>query len=143
MPIGTAWPDVGRAVGEIVATVGGRRCRVLLDRHRRVDRRQQGAGVRAALCADAETATARAAGTTPTCSPLDGQHDPDDGRAIVDAFLAGTPDDDERPNFSRLELTDLRRPVGRPWPAARSASRRRSAASSRASGRGRGRPWRS
>jgi hypothetical protein len=26
----------------------------------------------------------------------------DEGRAILDAFLTGTPDEEERPNFTRL-----------------------------------------
>ena len=104
VPIGTAWPDVGLAVGEMVADGSADAGVVCCWTGTGVSiAANKVAGVRAALCADAETATGRAAGTTPTCSPWRWPaRQPDHGRAIVDAFLAGTPDDDERPNFSRL-----------------------------------------
>ena len=51
------WAWASEAAARDVAA-GARRAgrRVLLDRHRRLDRRQQGGGIRAALCGDAQTA---------------------------------------------------------------------------------------
>ena len=64
-------PTCGRAVGEAVA--GGRRRprdRVVLDGHRRVDRRQQGRRRPGRLCAPTpRPPAAPGAGTTPTCWP--------------------------------------------------------------------------
>ena len=66
---GLDWPDAGRAVGEAVAS--GRADAGVVwcwTGTGVVMAATKVPGVRAALCVDAETARARAAGTTPTCS---------------------------------------------------------------------------
>ena len=104
VPIGTAWPDVGLAVGEVVAEGSADAGVVCCWTGTGVSiAANKVAGVRAALCGDAETATgARRWNDANVLALAMASTEPDRGRAIVDAFLAGTPDDDERPNFSRL-----------------------------------------
>ena len=64
---GAPWPEVGRAVGEAVASGDADRGVVWCWTGTGVSiAANKVAGVRAALCTDAETARARASGTTPT-----------------------------------------------------------------------------
>src|SRR5690606_32443630 len=60
-------------------------------------------GVRAALCVDAETATGARRWNDANVLALSLRlTTPALAEEIAAAFLAGTPDDEERPNFSRL-----------------------------------------
>ena len=101
---GDPWPDVGRRVGEAVA--GGRRRpgrRVLLDRHRRVDGRQQGAG-RAGRAVHRprhrgrrpqwNDANVLALGLRLTSPALADE--------MLDAFLSTDAEDDEAANIAKL-----------------------------------------
>jgi len=102
--IGTAWPDVGLSVGEAVASeavdVGVVCCWTGTGVSMAANKVP---GVRAALCRDAETATgARRWNDANVLALSMASTGPDEGVAIVDAFLAGAPDEDERPNFTRL-----------------------------------------
>ena len=104
VPIGTAWPDVGRAVGGAVAggaaEVGVVCCWTGTGVSMAANKVP---GVRAALCRDAETASgARRWNDANVLALSMASTSAGEGRAILDAFLAGTPDDDERPNFERL-----------------------------------------
>jgi len=105
VPIGTAWPDVGRAVGEAVAGGGADVGIVCCWTGTGVSMAASKVpGVRAALCSDAETARGARRWndanvlalslrlTTPTVAV-----------EIVGSFLDTEADDDERPNFERLE----------------------------------------
>jgi ribose 5-phosphate isomerase B len=105
VPIGTAWPDVGRSVGEAVANGVADTGVVCCWTGTGVSiAANKVTGVRAALCADAETAMgARRWNDANVLALSMASTDPEEGRAIVDAFLAGTPDEDERENFSRLD----------------------------------------
>ena len=67
---GDPWPDVGRAVGEAVASGRADRGVVCCWTGTGVSiAANKVPGVRAALCTDAETARGRGVGTTPTSSP--------------------------------------------------------------------------
>jgi ribose 5-phosphate isomerase B len=103
-PIGTAWPEVGRSVGEAVANGAADIGIVCCWTGTGVSMAaNKVAGVRAALCRDADTATgARRWNDANVLALSMASTGPDEGRAILDAFLAGVPDEDERPNFSRL-----------------------------------------
>ena len=102
---GTPWPDVGRGVGEAVARGDADRGIACCWTGTGVSiAANKVAGVRAALCTDAETARGArrwndanvlAIGlrlTSPTVAD-----------EMVDAFLSTDPDDDERPTIARLE----------------------------------------
>ena len=104
LPIGSAWPDVGLAVGEAVASGAAELGVVCCWTGTGVSMAANKVpGVRAALCGDPETATgARRWNDANVLALSMASTNPDEGRAILDAFLAGTPDEDERPNFSRL-----------------------------------------
>jgi ribose 5-phosphate isomerase B len=102
--IGTPWPDVGRAVGEAVGSGAADTGVVCCWTGTGVSiAANKVPGVRAALCRDAETATgARRWNDANVLALSMASTSAEEGCAILDAFLAGTPDDDERPNFSRL-----------------------------------------
>lgn len=105
VPVGSAWPDVGRAVGEAVATgaVGagivccwtGTGVSIAANKV---------AGVRAALCADAETATgARRWNDANVLALSNRATTPAVAAEVVRAFLAPTEvDPDEAANIARL-----------------------------------------
>ena len=106
---GDPWPDVGRAVGEAVA--GGRADRGVVCCWTGTGvsmAANRVAGVRAALCTDAETAAGARrwndANVLALGIRLTGQtdSDPADAIRIVDAFLATEPDESEADNISRL-----------------------------------------
>ena len=103
-PIGDPWPDVGRAVGEAVANQDAEVGVVCCWTGTGVSiAANKVPGVRAALCADAETARGArrwndanvVALSLRTTAPAVAQE-------ILDAFLSAEPDDSERENFSRL-----------------------------------------
>jgi ribose 5-phosphate isomerase B len=103
-PFGSAWPDVGRAVGEAVvggsADVGIVCCWTGTGVSIAANKVP---GARAALCTDVETATgARRWNDANVLALSMARTSLADGMAIVEAFLRGEPDDEERPNFSRL-----------------------------------------
>lgn len=100
----TAWPDAGRAVGEAVAAGNADLGIVCCWTGTGVSiAANKVAGVRAALCVDAETATGARRWNDANVLALSMRlTTPSVGVEIVDAFLAAGPDDDERPNFSRL-----------------------------------------
>lgn len=102
--LGTAWPDVGRAVGEAVvageADLGIVCCWTGTGVSIAANKVP---GVRAALCVDAETATGARRWNDANVLALSLRlTTPALAEEIAAAFLAGTPDDEERPNFSRL-----------------------------------------
>jgi ribose 5-phosphate isomerase B len=104
LPLGSPWPDVGRAVGEAVAAGTADAGVVCCWTGTGVSiAANKVPGVRAALCTDVETATgARRWNDANVLALSMARTSLDEGAAITDAFLATTPDDDERPNFSRL-----------------------------------------
>ena len=78
---------------------------MLLDRHRRVDRREQGAGVRAALCADAATAEGARRWNDANVLALSLRTTSEAELAeILDAWFAGEPsaEDDDVANVEHL-----------------------------------------
>jgi ribose 5-phosphate isomerase B len=104
VPVGSPWPDVGRAVGEAVTSGGADLGIVCCWTGTGVAMAaNKVGGVRAALCSDAETARGARRwndanvlalslrSTTPTVAS-----------EIIDAFLAAEPDESERANWSRL-----------------------------------------
>jgi ribose 5-phosphate isomerase B len=103
-PEGDPWPDVGRAVGEAVAGGHADLGVVCCWTGTGVSiAANKVAGVRAALCTDAETAAGArrwndanvlALGLRLTSVALAAE--------IVDAFLAGRPDETERANIAKL-----------------------------------------
>lgn len=105
VPMGTAWPDVGRSVAEEVARgqadVGVVCCWTGTGVSMAANKVP---GVRAALCGDVETAEGARRWNDANVLALSLHRvAPGEGTAILDAFLATAPDDDERPNFSRLD----------------------------------------
>ena len=106
-PAGDAieWAEVGRRVGELVA--GGDadiRRAVLLDRHRSVDRGQQGRGVRAALCTDAATASGARTWNDANVLVMGLRlTSPEVAHEMLDAWFATDPDPGEADNVARLE----------------------------------------
>ena len=104
LPIGAAWPDVGLSVGEAVASGSDDLGIVCCWTGTGVSMAANKVpGVRAALCRDPETASGARRWNDANVLALSMASTPaDEGRAILDAFLAGTPDEEERPNFTRL-----------------------------------------
>ena len=104
LAIGAPWPEVGMAVGEAVASGAADLGIVCCWTGTGVSMAANKVpGVRAALCADAEVAAgARRWNDANVLALSMAATHPDAGRAILDAFLAGEPDEDERPNFTRL-----------------------------------------
>ena len=102
---GDPWPDVGRGVGELVAGGGAERGVVCCWTGTGVSiAANKVPGVRAALCTDPETAAGArrwndanvlALGLRLTSPALADE--------MVDAFLAGEPEDDEKANIATLE----------------------------------------
>jgi ribose 5-phosphate isomerase B len=105
VPVGTAWPDVGRAVGEAVARGEVDTGIVCCWTGTGVSiAANKVPGARAALCDDAVTADGArrwndanvlALSMRTTTAAAVGP--------ILDAFLGGQPDEHERANFSRLD----------------------------------------
>ena len=101
---GDPWPDVGRGVGELVAGGGADRGVVCCWTGTGVSMAANKVpGARAALCTDPETAAGArrwndanvlALGLRLTSPPL--------AVEMLDAFLAGEPDDDETANIAKL-----------------------------------------
>jgi ribose 5-phosphate isomerase B len=104
--VGDPWPEVGRAVGEAVA--GGRAEAGIVCCWTGTGvsmAANKVAGVRAALCADAETARGARRWNDANVLALSNRlTTPTVGAEIVDAFLAPQEvDPDERSNIARLE----------------------------------------
>ena len=100
---GDPWPDVGRAVGEAVAAGRADRGVVCCWTGTGVSMAaNKVAGVRAALCTDAETARGRGAGTTPCSRSGSGSPPGTVADEVVDAFLATDVDPSERDLIDRL-----------------------------------------
>ena len=102
--LGTAWPDVGRAVGGAVASGEADLGIVCCWTGTGVSiAANKVPGVRAALCVDAETARGARRWNDANVLALSLRLTTEAvAREIVSAFLAAEPDDDERPNYSRL-----------------------------------------
>lgn len=102
--IGDPWPDVGRAVGEAVTNGDADRGVVCCWTGTGVSiAANKVPGVRAALCADAETARGARRWNDANVLALSLRMTaPAVGEEILDAFLDAEPDDSERDNFSRL-----------------------------------------
>jgi ribose 5-phosphate isomerase B len=105
VPVGSPWPDVGRTVGEAVANgdadVGivccwtGTGVSIAANKV---------AGIRAALCDDPVTADGARRWNDANVLALSMRTTTGDAaEAIVDAFLAGEPDEDERATIRRLD----------------------------------------
>jgi ribose 5-phosphate isomerase B len=104
LPVGSPWPEVGRTVGEAVARgevdAGIVCCWTGTGVSMAANKVP---GVRAALCDDPVTADGARRWNDANVLALSMRTtDPAAAPAIVDAFLTGQPDEDERPNFSRL-----------------------------------------
>ena len=102
--IGSPWPDVGRAVGEQVASGEADLGIVCCWTGTGVSMAaNKVAGVRAALCADAETARGARRWNDANVLALSLRlTTPTVATEIVDAFLSAEPDESERANWSRL-----------------------------------------
>ncbi len=101
---GQPWPDVGRGVGEAVATGRADRGVVCCWTGTGVSMAaNKVAGVRAALCTDAETARgARRWNDANVLAMGLRQTSPELAREMLDAFLGTDPDDTEREQFEKL-----------------------------------------
>jgi ribose 5-phosphate isomerase B len=104
LELGAPWPDVGRAVGESVvagdAQVGIVCCWTGTGVSMAANKV---AGVRAALCADAETARGARRWNDANVLALSLRlTTPTVAAEIVDAFLGTSADDDERPNIDKI-----------------------------------------
>ena len=101
---GDPWPDVGRRVGEAVAGGDADRGIVCCWTGTGVSiAANKVAGVRAALCTDAETA--RGARTWNDANVLAlglRLTSPEVAKEMVDAFLSAEPDEDEREQIAKL-----------------------------------------
>lgn len=102
--VGSVWTDVGEAVGRAVAEGRAQLGVVVCWTGTGVSiAANKVPGVRAALCVDAETATgARRWNDANVLALSQRLTTPTVGEEILDAFLAGQPDDDERPTIARL-----------------------------------------
>jgi ribose 5-phosphate isomerase B len=100
-----AWPEVGRAVGEAVATGGAERGVVCCWTGTGVSiAANKVPGVRAALCTDAATADgARRWNDANVLAFGLRLTSPTVAREMLDAFLSTGPDEDELPVISRVE----------------------------------------
>lgn len=103
--LGDPWPEVGRAVGEAVASGAADRGVVCCWTGTGVSiAANKVRGVRAALCADAETAQGARRWNDANVLALSLRTtDAAVGTAILDAFLASAPDDGELEVIARLE----------------------------------------
>ncbi|HEX4868336.1 MAG TPA: RpiB/LacA/LacB family sugar-phosphate isomerase [Acidimicrobiales bacterium] len=104
VPVGDPWPDVGRAVAEAVASGEAELGVVACWTGTGVSiAANKVAGVRAALCVDAESARgARRWNDANVLALSQRLTTPSVGEEILDAFLGAAPDEDERSNFERL-----------------------------------------
>ncbi len=104
VPIGDPWPDVGRGVGQAVATGGADVGVVCCWTGTGVSiAANKVAGARAALCVDAETARGARRWNDANVLALSLRSTSLAVAAeILDAFLVTEPDEGERPNFDRL-----------------------------------------
>jgi len=104
VPDGTAWPDVGRTVGEAVARGDADLGIVVCWTGTGVSiAANKVPGVRAALCGDAATAAgARRWNDANVLALSQRLTTPTVATEIVDAFLAADVDEDERANIDRL-----------------------------------------
>jgi ribose 5-phosphate isomerase B len=102
---GDPWPDVGRRVGEAVASGDVERGVVCCWTGTGVSMAaNKVAGVRAALCTDAETARGARRWNDANVLAIGLRlTSPEVAREMVDAFLSTEPDDDEREQFSKLD----------------------------------------
>lgn len=105
LPLGAPWPDVGRVVGETVAAAGADRGVVCCWTGTGVSiAANKVAGVRAALCADAETARGARRWNDANVLALSLRRTSEAVAAeIIDAFLAEATDASEAPHISRVE----------------------------------------
>ncbi len=103
--LGDPWPDIGRAVGEAVAGGGADLGIVCCWTGTGVAMAATKVkGVRAALCADAETARGARRWNDANVLALSLRlTTPAVAAEIVDAFLATEAEEDERPNIERVE----------------------------------------
>jgi ribose 5-phosphate isomerase B len=101
---GDAWPDVGRRVGEAVASGAADRGVVCCWTGTGVSMAANKVeGVRAALCTDAETARGARRWNDANVLALGLRlTSPEVAREMVDAFLSTEPDDSEREQFEKL-----------------------------------------
>lgn len=104
VPIGDPWPDVGRGVGQAVATGGADVGVVCCWTGTGVSiAANKVPGVRAALCVDAETARGARRWNDANVLALSLRStSPAVAAEILDAFFVTEPDDSERANFDRL-----------------------------------------
>ena len=105
LELGDPWPDVGRTVGEAVAGGGADLGIVCCWTGTGVTMAATKVkGVRAALCADAETARGARRWNDANVLALSlRMTTPAVAAEIVDAFLATEAEEDERPNIERVE----------------------------------------
>ena len=105
LTIGAEWPDVGRAVGESVASGGTDLGIVCCWTGTGVSiAANKVPGVRAALCVDAETARGARRWNDANVLALSLRlTTPTVAGEIIEAFLSAEPDDSEKDNWSRLE----------------------------------------
>ena len=101
---GDPWPDVGRRVGEAVASGAADRGVVCCWTGTGVSMAANKVeGVRAALCTDAETARGARRWNDANVLALGLRlTSPEVAREMVDAFLSTDPDDSEREQFEKL-----------------------------------------
>lgn len=104
VPVGDPWPDVGRSVGETVASGGADRGIVCCWTGTGVSiAANKVSGVRAALCGDAPTASGARRWNDANVLALSLRSTtPAVAAEILGAFFAAEPDEDERPNFNRV-----------------------------------------
>jgi ribose 5-phosphate isomerase B len=102
--LGDEWPDVGREVAQAVTGGGADLGIVCCWTGTGVSiAANKVAGARAALCGDAETAAGARRWNDANVLALSLRlTTPALAEEIVSAFLSGAPEEDERPNFSRL-----------------------------------------
>jgi ribose 5-phosphate isomerase B len=105
---GAPWPDVGRLVGEAVAGGGADRGVVCCWTGTGVSiAANKVAGVRAALCTDAETARGARRWNDANVLALGLRlTSPTIAAEMIDAFLDAEPEPDERANIDRVEHRD-------------------------------------
>ena len=101
---GDPWPDVGRRVGEAVAAGDAERGIVCCWTGTGVSiAANKVAGVRAALCTDAETAKGARTWNDANVLALGLRlTSPEVAKEMVDAFLSTEPDEDEREQIAKL-----------------------------------------
>jgi ribose 5-phosphate isomerase B len=102
---GDAWPDVGRQVGEAVASGAADRGIAMCFTGTGVSMAANKVpGVRAALCTDAETARGARRWNDANVLVMGLRlATPATATEMIVAFLSTEPDDDERPQFTKLQ----------------------------------------